>query len=393
MTTLVDTDFEGGTVGLPYAGEGDAGGAAWTETPAGCSLIANDPGGVYGQCLHLGAAAAGTVEATFASTVAGGIVHLSQHLRRPALPLQGDVYVGLYAAVEWAAVKFDWDTDLLRVDGSQAADNWLYTEAGHPATPAPFVRDADHLLDLWLDTETGRLFVRFDGTPLGIDEAGAWQPAIPVGSWQPTKARWSCYSTGQCYIEAVECTGETVADAIPVGPYAVALQDLLPRGRAWTRRFDTVLGQLVRGLSEEAQRVEDRGRDLIEETLCRSASGEMLDDWEEQLGIPDECLAGAGTVAARWVAVLAKLTARGGQSRAYYIALAAAMGYAVTIVEHNASAFRVEQSTVEEAIDGTDWLWTWEVIFAVPTDPGTEAVECVIKAKKPAHTAVFFTYP
>jgi uncharacterized protein YmfQ (DUF2313 family) len=132
---------------------------------------------------------------------------------------------------------------------------------------------------------------------------------------------------------------------------------------------------------------------------------ELLADWERVAGLPGECVASlAQTVEQRRAALVAKLVERGGQSRAYFIALAAKLGYTVTITEYHEWTVNDD---VEAALCGADWNfafavnaplntvveWTVESDVEMPFAVwGNELLECAITADKPAHTVALFVY-
>ena len=110
--------------------------------------------------------------------------------------------------------------------------------------------------------------------------------------------------------------------------YYRVLLSLRPRGPAWAEDDNDLLAH-----AEELARAHNRSVDLLDEADPRSAL-EMLEAWERVCGLPDECSGSfATTVAERRQAVVNKLTSRGGQSIAYFEALATALGYDVTITE------------------------------------------------------------
>ncbi len=135
------------------------------------------------------------------------------------------------------------------------------------------------------------------------------------------------------------------------------------------------------------------------------ADGLWLADWERVLGLPDTCAGGYGqTQAERLAAALSKIQQRGGQSRAYFIGVAAALGYAITIEEHPVFTCA---SGCDQAICDEPWRFVWTVRAPQTTireftcqsgcaDPlaswGNELLECVINRLKPAHTHVIFAY-
>jgi uncharacterized protein YmfQ (DUF2313 family) len=79
-------------------------------------------------------------------------------------------------------------------------------------------------------------------------------------------------------------------------------------------------------ISDEFARVDRRARDLVEEWFPNTAT-ECLPDWERVLGLPDAAFGASATLAARRVAAETKYTARGGNSPAYYLSIAARMGF------------------------------------------------------------------
>ncbi|GJE45378.1 YmfQ family protein [Methylobacterium soli] len=115
--------------------------------------------------------------------------------------------------------------------------------------------------------------------------------------------------------------------------YAEALAALLPVGAAWPRDPKSTLMGLVSGLGQIWGGVDGRAADLLEIETDPRFTTELLSEWERAFGLPDTCTVVPTTVEARRDALLAKMTALGGQSRAYFYGLAAALGYQVKIVE------------------------------------------------------------
>lgn len=144
---------------------------------------------------------------------------------------------------------------------------------------------------------------------------------------------------------------------------------------------------------------------VLEAISPAGANGLWLADWERVLGLPDTCAGGYGqTQAERLAAAMAKIQARGGQSRAFFIGLAAALGYVITIEEHDAYTC---ESGCDEPIQDELWRFAWTVRAPETTireftcdsgcaDPlaswGNALLECVINRFKPAHTHVIYAY-
>lgn len=146
-----------------------------------------------------------------------------------------------------------------------------------------------------------------------------------------------------------------------VEAYRAQLQALLPPGDlVWPRRADTELGRLLTALAEGLAEADARAKQLLEESLPDSAL-EMLPDWERVVGLPDACSTElANTIAERRMNVVAKLTMRGGASKAWFIAFAAKLGYVIEIDEFR--PFIAGLSRCGDRLDGDHVVrHTWRV--------------------------------
>lgn len=212
--------------------------------------------------------------------------------------------------------------------------------------------------------------------------------------------------------------------SLPSTAYAEQLGKLLPPGRAWTRSKGSRLDQLTNGLGIELARVDRRGEDLLRESDPRTTS-ELLVDWERALGLPDPCTGPLDSVEKRRTALVGRLIQGGGQSRDFYVQLAAALGYTISIVEHrppwiDEAVIGDELTEVDEPpvvdhaligdtlADNVAWAFTWDVIAEQVTqeyatvdnaeigDPlstwGNGLLECTLGRLKPAHTHLRFLY-
>lgn len=183
--------------------------------------------------------------------------------------------------------------------------------------------------------------------------------------------------------------------------YRALLQRLLPPGPAW-REDDPLLA----ALAPELARLHNRVGALVEEADPR-ATIEMLQDWERVAGLPDSCLSAldvSQSYAQRIAALVSRITATGGQSPAYYVELAAALGYEITVAEF---ALHTVNDDVDAPLYAAPWQHAWQVNAGSSTvgvlsvddtvdDPlawwGNESLECVIRRLKPAQTHVIFSY-
>jgi len=182
---------------------------------------------------------------------------------------------------------------------------------------------------------------------------------------------------------------------------------LVPVGEAWPRDPRSTWGKLLGGISTWRGRLEVRAEDLVRESDPRTTV-ELLPEWEAEVGLPDACLPAPASIAERRALVASRLVGEGGGSRAFFIALAAAVGYSVTIEEGASSPARCGVARCGDSLGGEllDFVWTVRSPFTFVRearcgsarcgDPlrsfGNELLECVIERAAPAHTLVLFVY-
>jgi uncharacterized protein YmfQ (DUF2313 family) len=206
------------------------------------------------------------------------------------------------------------------------------------------------------------------------------------------------------------------------GDYQQGFSDLLPTGPAWPRDDDTALMRLLAGLSEIwGGEVDGRAADLIERESDPRATLTLLPEWERAFGLPDPCLSEPLTIPDRQKALANRMTTEGGQSRAFFIATALALGYQISIREFapfmagisrcgdtRATGSALEFYAHEIGAPEMRFYWvikvgttrvTWfrcgsgecgvdpHVRIALATD-----LECVMRRWKPAHTEIVFDY-
>jgi uncharacterized protein YmfQ (DUF2313 family) len=196
---------------------------------------------------------------------------------------------------------------------------------------------------------------------------------------------------------------------------------LFPTGPAWPTAEESVFQRTIRGIAAIFGLVAQRADDLLVVESDPRSTIELLEDWERAFGLPDPCAAEPLTIADRQRTLVNRITAEGGQSVAFFKAVAAALGY--TIAVHEFSPFMCGVSrvgdtrSVDEPDDGHRWevgpqsmrfYWTvklsatrlsWFRVASgqVGVDPHLRIalatdLECVIRRWKPAHTEVLFDY-
>lgn len=169
--------------------------------------------------------------------------------------------------------------------------------------------------------------------------------------------------------------------------YAAQLQALLPPGRAFTRAPDAILTKLLFALAEEFARLDARV-DALAVEIDPTKTSELIDEFEDMLGLPDVCIGDLSSLDGRRIALRGRLTATGGQSRQYFIDLAASVGYAITIDEPALHTWQINASGAANVARAGfaragDPLRTW----------GSEKVlECTLARYAPAHAVLIFNY-
>jgi uncharacterized protein YmfQ (DUF2313 family) len=186
--------------------------------------------------------------------------------------------------------------------------------------------------------------------------------------------------------------------------YVGMIERLLPPGPIWVLRAGMELRDIVSAIADECVRAHGRLLALLEEADPRTAT-EMLADWEAVCGLPDPAFGIPATVDARRALVCARWTAKGGQSAAYYIGIAAALGLTITITTP-CQPFRAG-GRAGAACYSIAWAYGWRVHApngpAVTFRAGGRAgyrlidvrqpvLEALLSRYAPAHTIPVFEY-
>lgn len=195
------------------------------------------------------------------------------------------------------------------------------------------------------------------------------------------------------------------APSFSASSYAEALKALLPRGRVWSKEIGSVLSSVMSVLSPTYQRNGDRAAYLLVDAFP-GQSVELLPEWESTLGLPDPCTGPLPTIQQRQAAILARWTSTGGQSVAYFEAVAAALGFPVTVTEF--APFWAGVSHAADPLGNETTVNVWQINAPLVTTYWFEAdvsaaesplaswgntlLECQLTAIKPAHTYLQFAY-
>ena len=205
--------------------------------------------------------------------------------------------------------------------------------------------------------------------------------------------------------------------------YTQAFLALLPTGQAWPRDPDSTLVLTCSGLIDYWGFVDGRAADLLETESDPRLTLELLPDWERAFGLPDPCLTDPPTdLTARRLALVAKMTLLGAQSRQFFYNVAKTLGYDILITEH--APYMTGVSTCGDtrgydSLDPTHYHWElgppeirfyWNVhvngkefvyFHCASSQCGIDRLlrigiaadlECVFNRWKPAHTQIVFDY-
>jgi uncharacterized protein YmfQ (DUF2313 family) len=188
--------------------------------------------------------------------------------------------------------------------------------------------------------------------------------------------------------------------------FLAAMQRMLPTGRAWPREPDAVQTQVLGALAPAYERQTARSNNLLVDAFP-ATTVEQLPEWEATLGLPDPCAGPDATLQQRQEQVVARLTARGGQSVPYFATFATTLGYPDVTITQFAPA-RADLLVADAPVYDLAWAFAWQVTTSgVQTtyfssdasfadEPlvayGSTALACELGRLRPAHTVLFLTY-
>ncbi|MHA3514545.1 YmfQ family protein [Yersinia enterocolitica] len=191
-----------------------------------------------------------------------------------------------------------------------------------------------------------------------------------------------------------------------VSEYTEALQALMPMGLVWPRRPEGVQTEVLRALAHAYRRSDKDAQDLLSAAFPATATA-MLPEWEATVGLPDLCAIGeVDSMIQRQRAVVSKLFGIGGQSAAYFIRVAKALGYSISITQYRQAC--AGMAVCRDALNGEEWPFTWLITAPKTTinyaqcgltycsDPlrtwGNKQLECRLAVLNPSHTILKFGY-
>lgn len=192
----------------------------------------------------------------------------------------------------------------------------------------------------------------------------------------------------------------------PPDAFLAAVQALPPPGRAFPRDTDTLMAKVFTPPADALAAVRAVALFLANTESDPAQTVDLLPEFEADYGLPDPCTPAGSSVGQRRASLLAKIAGLGGQSRVYYIAVAAALGFVITITEFTPSRLGVMH--FGDPLLAPDWQFVWRVNAPTITvsrfhlgtsvfgDPfwaiGNTELQCRLSAIAPAHTILIFAY-
>jgi len=196
--------------------------------------------------------------------------------------------------------------------------------------------------------------------------------------------------------------------------HAAALAAQLPSGRAWMPKLrrGSNLYSLLRGLAPTFREM-DRYLERFVDQQYPPETVDYLDEWEEALGLPDDCLPDAVDTATRQRNILIKLVLIAGvQTEQDFVDLAALFGLTITVnsgIEHVSVAqggyelygpaltipgdfadvdeARMTMVVVETLPAAVTFPWEFPLLFS---SNAQTSLRCLIEKLKPANVNLVF---
>jgi len=189
-----------------------------------------------------------------------------------------------------------------------------------------------------------------------------------------------------------------------VESHALSLAAYMPDGDLFEAKniSDSNFRQLLRGFAGELFTAQGY-LITLEDEYFPDATNLFLDEWEQALGIPDECLSGSGTNDERRRDILVKLAALGVQTKEDFISLAEIFGVTITILTGDEAGSFTMSFPLIFFNTPSDSRYTIIVNFPLPTggffiynfpinfgDATQSILRCLFRRLKPANCQVIF---
>lgn len=173
--------------------------------------------------------------------------------------------------------------------------------------------------------------------------------------------------------------------------YQSLLQSLFPKGVVWNRSKTSVMGKLMLAFGEEFSRIEDRQENLFNESIT-TRTIELIPEYEEEYALPEfgEELAPSNEL--RRQDIHSKKIEVGEQNKEYFIEIAEALGYTISIEEY--TPFWAGYGAAGDTCGDQNMLFNWTVLVDVVLGMRININNLInrITSLRPGHTHLFFRF-
>jgi uncharacterized protein YmfQ (DUF2313 family) len=194
---------------------------------------------------------------------------------------------------------------------------------------------------------------------------------------------------------------------VDVDAYHQQLIALSPIGLAWNVDEGSEYSNILYAFANSLAKFDGQVNEIFLKELNPLTATKLLPEWERLLSLPDSCSPDNQTLLQRREAAYSRWIMKGGQSKAYFIALAKSLGYEITIDSYK--PFIVGLSGCGDLLNPIDMRFAWRV--NVPGErayyfrtgesacgerllqivPATQ-LECIFRKLQPSYSDLFFNY-
>lgn len=171
-----------------------------------------------------------------------------------------------------------------------------------------------------------------------------------------------------------------------VSDYILMLKALMPIGKAWNKDSDSGMHELIYGMADELERI-DQTIDYVLEECNTKTTSDLIKEHELDLGLPNNCSRSNPSVSERRALIRTKTLACGPMTPAAYINWLSQLGYTATITEYTPAWSGM---AISGDPCGDQWvIFCWTIHVNKPTAPDTDILSeimCEINKHRPAHT-------
>jgi uncharacterized protein YmfQ (DUF2313 family) len=115
--------------------------------------------------------------------------------------------------------------------------------------------------------------------------------------------------------------------------YQAAAIKLLPRGPAWNRNPKSATGQLMDAIALEQTNI-DADIDVLEKNMNPATAEELMPEYEDMYGLPDDCASSDQTMQERRQALMSKVRKKDIPTVGWLKSFAKRLGYDIDITTH-----------------------------------------------------------